>query len=121
MGQNIGTCATAILSSIGVNRNAKRVAAIHLSFNLIGTAVFMIIYYALHSFLDASFLNLKVSPLEIAICHSVFNISTTILLLPFSKILVRIAKMLHSIGDWERISDYARDLTKSALEIKGKR
>ena len=81
MGQNIGTCATAILSSIGVSRNAKRVAAIHLSFNLIGTAVFMIIYYVIHSLLEASFLDLPVSPVEIAICHSVFNISTTILLL----------------------------------------
>lgn len=219
MGQNIGTCATAILSSIGVSKNAKRVAAIHLSFNLIGTAVFMLIYYALHSFLDASFLNLKVTPVEIAVCHSIFNISTTILLLPFSKTLVRIAegiikedaapqiaflderlfntpsiavgkcaafanemaesaqsavhlaienyfdceennaqrvrelesrvdtyedrlgayliklsgnkntqrdrrrivKMLHSIGDWERISDYARDLTKSAEELKEKK
>ncbi len=219
MGQNIGTCATAILSSIGVSRNAKRVAAIHLSFNLIGTAVFMIIYYVIHSLLEASFLDLPVSPVEIAICHSVFNISTTILLLPFSKFLVRIAegvikeeavpqiaflderlfntpavavgkcdgftnemarsahsavnkaidnyfnceeesvraveeledlvdiyedrlgtyliklsgikntqrdkrriaKMLHSIGDWERISDLARDLTESAAELKEKK
>ncbi|MBR4435445.1 MAG: Na/Pi cotransporter family protein [Clostridia bacterium] len=219
MGQNIGTCATAILSSIGVNRNAKRVAAIHLSFNLIGTVVFIIIYYALQTFLDASFLELSVSPVGIALCHSIFNLSTTVLLLPFSKMLVRIAegvikenaapqiaflderlfntpsvavgkcdafanemadstlsavrlaienyfeyeettgrmvkelesridtyedrlgsyliklsgskntqkdkrriaKMLHSIGAWERISDYARDLTKSSSEIKEKK
>ena len=92
MGQNIGTCATALLSSIGASRNAKRVAAIHLSFNLIGTAVFMIIYYALHSFLEVSFLHQRVTPIEIAICHSIFNVSTTILLLPFSKMLVRIAE-----------------------------
>lgn len=219
MGQNIGTCATALLSSIGVNRNAKRVAAVHLSFNLLGTAVFMLIFCALRSFIDASFLDLKVTPVEIALCHSIFNITTTALLLPFSKLLVkiaegvikedaqpqvaflderlfntpsiavgkcealanemaksaqtavhlaienyfryeektggmigelekridtyedrlgtyliklsgsqhtqrdkhRIAKMLHSIGDWERISDYAQALSKSAKEIRDKR
>ena len=219
MGQNIGTCATAILSSIGVNRNAKRVAAIHLSFNLIGTAVFMIAFYALHLIFDFSFIDSRIGPVEIALCHSIFNIATTLLLLPFSKWLVkiaegvikditepqvaflderlfktpsiavgkceifanemaesgksavllaienyfiheeksadkidelenqvdtyedrlgnyltklsgsqntqkdkrRIAKLLRSIGEWERISDYARDLSKSSQEIKNKK
>ncbi|MBQ7146170.1 MAG: Na/Pi cotransporter family protein [Lachnospiraceae bacterium] len=219
MGQNIGTCATAILSSIGVSRHAKRVAAIHLSFNLIGTAVFMLMFYGLHLFLDFTFMDSPVKPVDIALCHSIFNIATTVLLLPFSKLLVkiaegvikvepqpqvaflderlfktpaiavgkcddfatemaelsesairltignyfdyeeetagqieelerqvdlhedrlgtyliklsgrqntrrdkrRIAKMLYSIGDWERISDHARDLSHSAREIKEKR
>ncbi|MCR5104790.1 MAG: Na/Pi cotransporter family protein [Eubacterium sp.] len=91
MGQNIGTCATAILSSIGVNRNAKRVAVIHLSFNLIGTTFFMLLYFGLHTIFDFEFVDKKISPMEIAMCHSIFNIATTILLLPFSNLLVKIA------------------------------
>lgn len=91
MGQNIGTCATAILSSIGVSRNAKRVAVIHLSFNLIGTAFFMILYFTLHAILDFAFVDESITPVGIALCHSVFNIATTALLLPFSKQLVAIA------------------------------
>ena len=91
MGQNIGTCATALLSSIGVSRNAKRVSVIHLSFNIIGTVFFMILYFALHALLDFSFTDLPASPVGIALCHSIFNIATTALLLPFSRTLVAIA------------------------------
>lgn len=91
MGQNIGTCATALLSSIGVNKNAKRVAAIHLSFNIIGTAFFMILYFTLHAIFDFSFVDNNINPVGIAMCHSIFNIATTVILLPFSKLLVKIA------------------------------
>ncbi|MBQ7572662.1 MAG: Na/Pi cotransporter family protein [Clostridia bacterium] len=91
MGQNIGTCATAVLSSIGVSPNAKRVSAIHLSFNLIGTAFFMILYYSLHAVFDFAFVDKTINPMGIALCHSIFNIATTLLLLPFSKLLVKIA------------------------------
>lgn len=94
MGQNIGTCATAILSSIGVSRNAKRVSVIHLSFNIIGTLLFMIVFYSFHSILDFSFINKPVTPIDIAIFHSIFNIATTIVLLPFSNYLVKIAEYL---------------------------
>ena len=92
MGQNIGTCATAVISSIGVSRNAKRVAVIHIAFNVIGTAVFMIIFYGLHSILDFEFLEKKINPLGIAACHSIFNLATTAMLLPFSNLLVKIAE-----------------------------
>ena len=91
MGQNIGTCATALLSSIGVNKNAKRVAAIHLSFNIIGTVFFMILYFTLHAIFDFSFVDDNINPVGIALCHSIFNIATTVILLPFSKLLVKIA------------------------------
>jgi len=91
MGQNIGTCATAILSSIGVNKNAKRVAAIHLSFNLIGTLFFMVLYFGLHMIFDFSFADEPIKPMGIALCHSIFNIATTVLLLPFSNQLVMLA------------------------------
>ncbi len=218
VGQNIGTCATAILSSIGVGRNAKRVSVIHLSFNLIGAALFMLVFYGFY-LAGAGFLENRANPVDIALCHSIFNITTTALLLPLSNVLVRIAesvikedsapqvafiderlfntpsiavgkceaianemaeaaasavklaidnyfaydekvgmtigeletrvdtyedrlgtylirlsgsknnqrdkrriaKMLHSIGDWERISDYARDLNQSAKEIRDKK
>ncbi len=91
MGQNIGTCATALLSSIGVNKNAKRVAAIHLSFNIIGTVFFMILYFTLHAIFDFSFVDDNINPVGIALCHSIFNIATAVILLPFSKLLVKIA------------------------------
>lgn len=104
MGQNIGTCATAILSSIGVSRNAKRVAVIHLSFNLIGTAFFMILYFALQAVLDFAFVDKSINPVGIALCHSVFNITTTALLLPFSKQLVTIAEKTIKTEPEQRIA-----------------
>ena len=104
MGQNIGTCATALLSSIGVNRNAKRVAMIHLSFNLIGVAVFMLGFYLLHFLFDFAFIDWKINPVGVAVCHSVFNIATTALLLPFSKLLVRLAENVVSDDAEEKIA-----------------
>lgn len=99
MGQNIGTCATALLSSIGVNRNAKRVAVIHLSFNLIGTAVFLIVFYVLHVIIDFAFLDTNIKPAGIALCHTIFNVMTTALLLPFTGQLVKIAKRLVKVEE----------------------
>lgn len=99
MGQNIGTCATALLSSIGVNRNAKRVAVIHLSFNLIGTAVFLIGFYVLHAIIDFAFLDTNIKPAGIALCHTIFNVMTTALLLPFTGQLVKIAKRLVKVEE----------------------
>ena len=92
MGQNIGTCVTAVISSIGVNKNAKRVSVIHMSFNLIGTAVCLILFYGVGAFVEMAFMNSSVDPSGIALAHSVFNIFTTLILLPFSKQLVKIAE-----------------------------
>ncbi|NLD10567.1 MAG: Na/Pi cotransporter family protein [Clostridiales bacterium] len=97
MGQNIGTCATALISSIGVNKNAKRVAVIHILFNVIGTAVFMAVFYGLQAFIDFKFINDTISPVGIALFHTIFNVCTTALLLPFTQVLVRIAvKTIHT-------------------------
>lgn len=97
MGQNIGTCATALISSIGVNKNAKRVAVIHILFNVIGTAVFMAVFYGLHAFIDFKFINDTISPVGIALFHTIFNVCTTALLLPLTQVLVRIAvKTIHT-------------------------
>ena len=94
MGQNIGTCVTALISSIGVKRNAKKVAAIHVSFNLIGTVFFLALFYGLDALAHFSFTDMPIGAFEIAVVHSIFNVATTVLLLPFSKQLVRIANLV---------------------------
>ena len=94
MGQNIGTCVTALLSSIGVNKNAKRVSIIHISFNLFGTAIGLVVYCIARYVVDLALFNDSISPVMIAVFHSIFNIATTIILLPFSNTLVKIAKKL---------------------------
>ena len=91
MGQNIGTCVTALISSIGVNRNAKRVTVVHMSFNIIGTVICLLVFYGLDALVHFTFLEKAINPVEIAFVHSVFNILTTIILLPFSKLLVKLA------------------------------
>lgn len=92
MGQNIGTCVTALISSIGVSRNAKRVAVIHITFNIIGTAIFMVLYMMAFYFFDIKLIEEAINPVGVAVVHSIFNISTSLLLLPFSKQLVKIAE-----------------------------
>ncbi len=91
MGQNIGTCVTSLISSIGVSKNAKRVAIVHISFNMIGTIIFTAFYCVLHYIVVLPILDAAITPVNIAIIHSIFNISTTVILLPFSKMLVKIA------------------------------
>ena len=91
MGQNIGTCVTSLISSIGVNKNAKKVSVVHISFNLIGTVVFMIIYSVCRGLLEVSLLESPMNSFGIAVVHSIFNIGTTVILVPFNKLLVLIA------------------------------
>ena len=91
MGQNIGTCITAIISSIGVNASARKVAVVHLSFNIIGTMIFLVAFLVGNSFFEISYLTEIASPAKIAVLHSVFNIGTTILLFPFVKHLEKLA------------------------------
>jgi len=105
MGQNIGTCVTALLSSIGVNRNAKRVAVVHISFNLIGTVVWLILFYGLDAFLHFSFMDQIIDEVGIAAVHSIFNVLTTFMLLPFSKMLEKIANLL--VKDTTKKEEYA--------------
>ena len=93
MGQNIGTCVTALISAIGANRNSKRAALIHLYFNLIGTTVFMILFYAIHAFVQFPFMTDSANAAGIAVIHSSFNVFATCLLLPFNKILVKLARL----------------------------
>ncbi len=91
MGQNIGTCVTALISSIGVNKNARRVSVVHISFNLIGTIVLLTAYMLLDYFIGFGFSDLSVSPSYIALIHSIFNLLTVIIVMPFGKQLEKLA------------------------------
>ena len=91
MGQNIGTCVTALISSVGASKNAKRAAFIHLYFNLIGTVCFMSVFYLINRFLDFPFLSDTASAAGIAAIHSLFNIGCAIVLFPFADRLVDLA------------------------------
>ena len=92
LGQNIGTCATALISCIGAGKNAKRAAMIHLYFNIIGTVLFLSAFYGLDAILKFAFINTAMNAADIAVVHSSFNILTTLALLPFSNLLVKLAK-----------------------------
>ncbi|MBP3361021.1 MAG: Na/Pi cotransporter family protein [Clostridia bacterium] len=108
MGQNIGTCVTALLSSIGVNKNARRVSAVHISFNIIGTIICLIAFYAANAVLKFDFVAESINPVGIAFVHSIFNIVTTAILLPFTKQLEKLAKLIvrgDSVGDSVELLD----------------
>lgn len=91
MGQNIGTCVTAMISAVGANKGAKRTAFVHLYFNLIGTVLFLTLFYIGNAIFSFSFVDETVGVAGIALVHSVFNIFTTIVLLPFTKGLEKLA------------------------------
>ena len=114
MGQNIGTCVTAILSSIGANKGAKRVAAVHLSFNLIGTVVFLVAFYGANAVIGFDFMDKAVAPQNIAVVHSIFNVCATFLLLPFYKQLEKLAMIV--VKDSEEPEKKAQDGTLTFLD-----
>lgn len=91
MGQNIGTCVTAILSAIGANKNAKRAAMIHLYFNLIATVTFMAVFYFVNSMVELPIMAQMATPAVIAVTHSIFNIAATVVWFPFTGFLVKLA------------------------------
>lgn len=93
MGQNIGTCATALLSASRSSKNAKRAAFIHLYFNMIGTAIFMLVFYGLHGMRPFAFMAQSADSAGIAAMHSIFNITVTAVLLPLSGSLEKLACM----------------------------
>ena len=99
MGQNIGTCVTALLSSFGTNKNAKRAAIVHLSFNVIGTIVWLSVFSLVSFLFQPAVLHTSASYLGIAVCHSIFNILCTALLLPQSKLLEKLAYLVVPEGE----------------------
>lgn len=117
MGQNIGTCVTAILSAIGASKNAKRASLIHLYFNLIGTIVFMIVFYAVNAVIPFGFLQDAATPVGIATLHSVFNVTATILWFPFSNVLVKLATISVK-EDEKQVESSAEDKALQLLDIR---
>lgn len=91
LGQNIGTCVTAMLSAIGANKSAKRTAVVHLYFNIIGALLFMALFYGLNAIVHFSFMSAPVTPFMIAIIHTCFNVVATAALLPFARGLEKLA------------------------------
>lgn len=91
MGQNVGTCVTALISSAGANKNGKRAALIHLYYNIIKTVVFMVIFYSINAFVHFTFLSRPASALGVAVIHTAFNIAAVILIYPFTAVLEKFA------------------------------
>ena len=110
MGQNIGTCVTAILSSIGANKGAKRVAAVHLSFNIIGTVIFLLAFYGINALVGFGFMGDVVNPANIAVIHSIFNVFSTALLLPFYKQLEKLAILVVKDAPEKKVQDESLSL-----------
>lgn len=93
LGQNIGTCVTALISTIGANRNARRAAMVHLYFNLIGVIIFAAVFYGIGAFIPWGFLTETMSEVNIAIIHTTFNVITTIIMLPLHGVLEKLATL----------------------------
>lgn len=105
MGQNIGTCVTAMISAIGASKNAKRASMIHLYFNLIGTAVFMTIFYTVNHFVQFAFLSSPANAAGIAVIHSLFNIGCCVAWFPFGNFLVKLSEVTVPDGNPEQEED----------------
>lgn len=91
MGQNIGTCVTAMISSVGANKNARRTSLVHLYFNIVGTIVLLIVFYSLNAFIDFAFVDTAIDAKGIATVHTTFNLLCTAILFPFGKLLEKLA------------------------------
>ncbi len=109
LGQNIGTCATAAISSIGVSKNAKRVSFIHIAIKIIGAAVCIAIYYIVDIFVDLAFLENSIDSVGIAAVHSLFNIATTVLLFPFRSLLEKMARFFIKSDNKNKFDDVLID------------
>jgi len=94
LGQNIGTCVTAMMGAIGANRNARRTAMMHLLFNVVGVVIFVIVFYGLGLFIDWKFLSGAAAAWDIAVIHTCFNVVATCLLMPLNSLLVKLAYVI---------------------------
>ena len=102
LGQNIGTCITAILSSLGANKDGKRTACVHLSFNIIGSVLFMVVFYLGNAIFHFPFMSETVSAANIATIHTIFNVFATVALFPFIKGLERLAYVIIPVSEEEK-------------------
>lgn len=109
LGQNIGTCVTAMLSSVGTSKNARRVAIVHLYFNVIGTVLFLGLFYILNAVIGFGFIDGSVDEVKIAVVHTIFNVSTTLILLPFTKVLEKLAYITIKGDPNEKTGDFEQE------------
>ncbi len=123
MGQNIGTCVTALISSAGASKNARRAALIHLYFNVIGTTLFMVVFYTVNQFVHFEFMSQPATAAGIAVIHSTFNILATLVLLPFNRLLVKLAMLtirdneqIETVSEFQSLDD--RFLTTPAYALE---
>lgn len=114
MGQNVGTCVTALISSAGASKNAKRAALIHLYYNIIKTVAFMAVFYAMNAFIHFAFLEEAASALGIAVIHTAFNVAAVIIIFPVSWILEKLAYLTIPETEEER----EKEAEKSRKEIQ---
>ena len=123
MGQNIGTCVTAMISSVGGSKNARRTALVHLYFNLLGTIIFMIGFYALNAVLKFPFMGKAIDAAGIATIHTIFNVVATCILLPFGNVLEKLAVMSVPDGkipaECSKFENNARMLDARFLDTPG--
>lgn len=110
MGQNVGTCVTALLSSTGASKNGKRAALVHLYYNIIKTVVFMVIFYSIDAAIQFAFMDQAASALGVAIIHTAFNVAAVILIFPVSGILEKMAYMTIPLSEEEK---------QQAMQAKG--
>ncbi len=94
LGQNIGTCVTAMMGAIGANRNARRTAMVHLLFNVVGVLMFVVVFYGLGLFIDWKFMGDSIEPWNISVIHTGFNLVATAILLPLNGLLVKLAYLI---------------------------
>lgn len=125
LGQNIGTCVTALMSSVGASKNARRAAMVHLYFNIVGTTVFMIVFYVLNAVFDFSFMAMPANAAGIAVVHTLFNVTATAILLPFGSLLEKMAMLTipdkeeageEYLSDFSRLDDRFLDTPGLAVE-----
>ena len=116
MGQNIGTCITALLSSVGASKNAKRTALVHLYFNVLGTFIFMALFYSLNGIFRFPFMAAPASEAGIAIIHTAFNVTATLVLLPFGSKIAKLAKLSVRDDQTEDVEDVFAKLDVRFLE-----
>ena len=122
MGQNIGTCVTALLSSVGTNRNARRASIVHLLFNVMGTTILLAAYMGLDAVFDFAFAEGAASELSIAVCHTAFNLLCTAIMLPMSGLLEKLSyaiiKEPKTTGDDKNVQLDERLMATPAIAIE---
>lgn len=114
LGANVGACATALISSVGANRNGRRAALIHLYFNIIKTVTFMAVFYTINAVVDFAFMGIPASALGIAVIHTAFNVASVILIFPVSFILEKLVTLTIPISEEE---EKARQQDKKEIQL----